>query len=140
MNKVIITGNLTKDPVVRDVGSSQVASFRIASNRRYKTKQGDYKDDTLFINCEVWDKGADVIMKYMKKGNKILLEGSLRLNEWENSDGNKVRDVFIRVENFEMLGGSNKSDDEDVSVQEDEEDSSSKDAPKSDENGGGIPF
>jgi len=108
MNYVVETGNLTRDPehrVVKGAGGKEttVVSFTIANSRRFKKKDGSPGEETYFFRCEAWDKGAETIAKYFKKGSPILVQGSLRNNPWVDKDGNKRSDTIIRVEHFEFF-------------------------------------
>lgn len=106
-NKVFLMGNLTGDPVVRDITNgdktTQVANFRIGvSGRKFKRRDGTEGQETLFIDCEAWDSGATSISKLFVKGDPILIEGTLRNDEWEQ-DGVKRNKIKTRVSNFTKL-------------------------------------
>lgn len=103
MNIVVLKGNLTRDPQIKDVGNSKVANFAIAVNRFYKKADGTKEKETTFINCEAWDSGASRIADWLKKGDSVLIEGSIKTNEWTSEDGKKQTAFKIRVSTFDKL-------------------------------------
>lgn len=107
VNKVILIGNLTKDPEVRNVGDTQVAKFSLAMNERGYTKQDGtvVPDRAEFIDVEVWRGLASVVHKYVKKGDKIYIEGKLKTQSWDAEDGTKRYRTFVNAFFLEMLGG-----------------------------------
>lgn len=106
MNIVILKGNLTRDPEVRQITAggreTQVANFTIAVNRPFKRADGTKDKETTYVDCEAWDSGAKVLGEYYKKGDPILVNGSLKLDTWE-TDGQKRSKLKCRVNNFERL-------------------------------------
>lgn len=107
MNLVVLKGNLTKDPDVREVSTAggkktKVANFTLAISRFFKKKDGERDKDTSFILCEAWDTGAEIIEKLLKKGDPVLLNGSLKTETWEK-DGVKQYRTKVRVSNFDKL-------------------------------------
>ncbi len=117
VNKVILVGNLGKDPEVQYLeGGIALARFSIATSERYKTKDGNLKEDTEWHNVVLWRQRAEIAEKYLKKGSKIYLEGKLRTRSWDDQDGNKKYTTEIVGDNFQMLdrkgdndGGGNNS-------------------------------
>jgi single-strand DNA-binding protein len=104
-NKVILMGNLTRDPEVRYTpNGSAVASFSIAVNRRYKV-ENENREETSFFDIVFFGKRAETIAEYMKKGRPILIEGRLQQRRWETDDGQKRSKVEVIGENFQFLGG-----------------------------------
>jgi single-strand DNA-binding protein len=103
-NKVILMGNLTRDPEVRyTAGGTAVASFGLAVNRRYR--QGDEnKEETLFIDVKAFGKQGDVLNQYLKKGSPIFLEGRLSYRKWEDQSGQTRTKIEVVMENFQFLG------------------------------------
>ena len=88
-NKVILLGNLTRDPELRTLPSgAQVAMFGMAMNRKFKSQQGEIKDETCFVDVEMFGKLADICGKYLQKGSLLLVEGRLKQDTWEK-DGQK---------------------------------------------------
>lgn len=97
MNKVIMMGRLTKDPEIRSTQSGMtVARFSLAVDRRTKEKKTD------FFNCTAFDKRAEFAEKYLKKGTKILLAGSLQNDEYTNKEGRKVTSTGIIIDEMEF--------------------------------------
>ncbi|MCM8764894.1 MAG: single-stranded DNA-binding protein [Candidatus Omnitrophica bacterium] len=104
LNKVFLIGRLTRDPELRYTSSgSAVASFRLAVNREYTTKEGNRKEEHCFVNLVVWGKRAEVCAEYLKKGSMIFVEGRLSFREWENQDKEKRSTIEVNVENFQFL-------------------------------------
>ena len=90
INKVILLGNLGKDPEVRHLeGGATVANFPLATSESYKDKSGNKVDQTEWQNIVLWRGQAEFAEKYLKKGNTILLEGKIRTRSWEDKDKNK---------------------------------------------------
>lgn len=113
MNITLLKGNLARDPEVRTVttGNKQtsVVNFTVATSREYTKANGDKDKITSFINCEAWDSGAEIIANSFKKGDLVLIEGSLRNDSWEK-DGVKHSTLKVRVNNFSKITRlSNKS-------------------------------
>ena len=106
MNITLLKGNLARDPEVRVVttGNKQtsVVNFTVATSREYTKANGDKDKITSFINCEAWDSGAEIIANSFKKGDLVLIEGSLRNDSWEK-DGVKHSTLKIRVNNFAKI-------------------------------------
>jgi single-strand DNA-binding protein len=106
VNKVILIGNLGKDPEVRSTPSGQpVASFTLATNRRWKDKTGNKQEETEWHSIVVWGKQAEIAGQYLKKGKQIYLEGRLQTRSWEDrQSGEKKYKTEIVCDNFQMLG------------------------------------
>lgn len=103
LNKVMLIGNLTKDPESRAAGQHTIASFAIAVNRRSKGQDGQAKEDVSFFDCEAWNKTGELVMTYLKKGRTVLVEGRLQQDRWESQDGQKRNKVKIVAENVQFL-------------------------------------
>ena len=105
-------GNLVADPETKELQQgNSVTKFRIASNRSYKTKSGEKKEDSTFVDCEIWGPRGSILMQYAKKGNPLLVEGYLKQENWESKDGEKRSKLIISIENFEFLGGKREESD-----------------------------
>ncbi len=103
-NKVMLMGNLTRDPEVRYTPSGMaVADIRLAVNRRYRTADGQERDDTCFVNVTVWAKQAETCGQYLKKGRPVFVEGRLKFDEWEK-DGQKLNRLSVVAERVQFLG------------------------------------
>ena len=107
LNKAMIIGNLTRDPELRQTNSGQpVCSFGVATNRTWNNRQtGEKQESTEFHNIVAWGRLAEIINQYLKKGNKIFVEGRLQTRDWEGQDGVKRYRTEIVAENMVMLGG-----------------------------------
>jgi len=104
VNKVILVGNLGKDPEVQYLESGvALARFSLATAERYKDKTGNWADQTEWHNIVLWRGRAEVAEKYLKKGSKIYLEGKIRSRSWDDKDGNKKYTTEIVGDNFIML-------------------------------------
>jgi single-strand DNA-binding protein len=104
-NKVILMGNLTRDPQLRYLPSNMaVCDFGIAVSRRWRDKDGNMKEEVCFVDCDAWAKQAETINQYMTKGKPILIEGRLRLDTWTGQDGQKRSKHKVVVENFRFVG------------------------------------
>ncbi len=108
-NKVLLMGNLTRDPQLSYLPSqTPVVEFGIATNRKFKKQDGTMGEDTCFVDCRTFGKQAETINTYLKKGNPIFVEGRLQYDQWQAPDGTKKSRLRIFVENFQFLpkGGS----------------------------------
>lgn len=110
-SKVVITGNLTRDPETRTTTSgTSVCSLSVAVNRRYTTN-GEQREEVSYFNCSAWGRTGETIQQYAHKGDAILVSGRLRQDRWEDKDTGKTRSsVEIVVEDFNFLGSGNSAD------------------------------
>ncbi len=107
LNKVLLIGNLTKDPELRYTpNGTAVANLRIAVNRKFKDRSGELKEDTCFVTVTAWDKQAEICNQYLQKGRPIFVEGILQSRSWETPDGQKRSTIDVRAERIQFLGGS----------------------------------
>ncbi len=105
-NKVILIGNLTRDPEMRYLPSqTPVVEIGLAINRRWKGQDGQQREETCFIDCVSFGKQAEVLNQYMAKGRPIMIEGRLQLDTWEAKDGSKRSKHKVVIEQFQFLGG-----------------------------------
>ncbi|UCG33535.1 MAG: single-stranded DNA-binding protein [Phycisphaerales bacterium] len=105
-NKVILLGNLTRDPQLRYLPSNTaVCDFGLAVNRKYRGQDGEMKDETCFVDVDVFGKQAETISQYMSKGRPLLVEGRLRFRQWTTEDGQKRSKLSVVAEGFQFLGG-----------------------------------
>ena len=102
----MLRGNLARDPEFRSVGAGQkqtsVVNFTIATSREFTKANGEQDKITSFIQCEAWDTGAETIASSFKKGDLVMVEGSLRNDSWEK-DGVKHYTLKVRVNNFAKI-------------------------------------
>lgn len=105
-NKVILLGNLTRDPETRVTASGMtICKLGMAVSRAYSTKDGERKEETTFVDIDAFGKQAEVITKYMRKGRPLMVEGRLKLDQWEGNDGQKRSKLSVVLENFQFVGG-----------------------------------
>ena len=105
-NRIILVGNLTRDPQLKYLPSQMpVVEFGLAVNHRWRSKDGQDREDVLFIDCSCFGKGAEVINTYCQKGKQLLVEGRLKLDVWEDKQGGGKRSKHtVVVENFQLMG------------------------------------
>lgn len=102
VNKVILAGNLTRDPQLRYTPSqTAVCEFGLAVNRKW----GSDNEEVCFIDITAWGKQAELIQKYLKKGSQLFVEGRLTLDRWEDRDGKKMSKLKVTLEQFQFVGG-----------------------------------
>jgi single-strand DNA-binding protein len=107
VNRVIMIGNLTRDPQLKYLPSQMaVVEFGLATNHKYKTASGEAREDVCFVDCTAFGKAGEIINQYCTKGKQIYIEGRLKYDTWEdkNGGGKRSKHVII-VENFQFLGG-----------------------------------
>jgi single-strand DNA-binding protein len=103
-NKVLLLGNLTRDIELRHIaGDNAVANIGLAVNRRYRTKEGENREETTFVDCEAWGRTAEVMSKYLAKGRPVFIEGRLKLDQWQDKDGQNRSKIKVVVENFQFV-------------------------------------
>ncbi len=113
INRVILAGNLTRDPDVRYLPSgTPVTSFRLAVNRRFKGKSGDV-DETCFIDVKVYGKQAESCGEFLSKGRNVLVEGYLRLEQWDSEGGKRSKHVVV-ADRVQFLGFAKEKEEEEV--------------------------
>jgi len=104
LNKVILLGNLTRDPQLSYLPSqTAVAEFGLAINRKFKGQDGQFKDDTCFVDLRAFGKTAEIINQYVGKGDPLLVEGRLQYDSWTAQDGSKKSKLRVTVENVQLL-------------------------------------
>ena len=106
-NKVILMGNLTRDPDLRYTPSgAPVCNFDLAMNRSYTTQAGERKDEVCFMTIVVWGKQAESCGQYLAKGRQALVEGHLQQRSWETPEGQKRTKIEVVAERVQFLGGN----------------------------------
>ena len=104
LNKVMLLGNLTRDPEVKYLPSgTAVADIGMAINRKFRTQQGEDKEETCFVSVEVWGRQAETCGEYLSKGSPLLVEGRLKYEEWEK-DGRKNSRLKVVAERTQFVG------------------------------------
>lgn len=110
-NKVLLMGNLTRDPEVRSLPSGQaVTELGIASNRTFMVggqggKGGEKKEEVTFVDVSFWGRKGEVVAQYFKRGDPIFIEGRLSFRQWQNKEGEKRSKLSVTGENFEFING-----------------------------------
>jgi single-strand DNA-binding protein len=111
VNKVILVGNLGKDPEVKYLDSGvAVANFSLATTENYKNKEGERVSQTEWHNIVLWRGLAEVAEKWLKKGSSVYIEGKIKTRKWEDKDGNTRYNTEILADNMTMLGGKSNAD------------------------------
>ncbi|MFC1576360.1 single-stranded DNA-binding protein [Candidatus Omnitrophota bacterium] len=109
LNKVLLIGNITRDPELRYVPSgTAVSTFDLAINRVYTTPSGEKKEETSFVRVVVWGRRAEVCAEYLAKGSPVFVEGRLRSRSWETKDGQKRNTIEVVAANVQFLRMSPK--------------------------------
>ena len=109
-NKVILLGNLTRDPQLSYTpNQTAVVDFGVAVNRRWTGQDGTERTETCFVDCRMFGRRAEVVNKYFKKGSQIFLEGRLTFDSWQAQDGSKRSKLRVTVENFEFVGSGQRA-------------------------------
>ena len=106
INRVVLTGNLTRDPELRSLPSGMsVCSLRLAVNTRRKGASGDWEDKPNYFDVTVWGAQGENCARYLSKGRPVAIDGRLEWREWETQDGNKRQAVDIVADTVQFLGG-----------------------------------
>lgn len=104
-NKVILAGNLTRDPELRVTPQGlSICKLSLAVNRNYRTANGEEQEETTYVDVDAFGKPAEIISKYMGRGRPILVEGRLKTDSWTNQAGEKRSKLKVVLENFQFLG------------------------------------
>ena len=108
-NRIVLMGNLTRDPQLSYTPSNTaVCKFGIATNRKWRDRDGNEREEVCFVDCTLFGKGGEVFNQYMSKGRPVLLEGRLSLNQWTTPEGEKRSKHEVHVENFTFLGSGGR--------------------------------
>ncbi len=112
-NRVILVGNLTRDPELRYLPSGgAVCTTGIATNRKFKKQDGSLSEEVCFVDITFFGRTAEVANQYLKRGKKILVEGRLKLDQWTDQNGGKRSKHSIVVDNMQMLDSKSSSSNE----------------------------
>ncbi|MFI5221491.1 MAG: single-stranded DNA-binding protein [Bacteroidia bacterium] len=110
VNKVILLGNLGRDPEVRYLDNNKVvAQFSLATSETFTDRNGDRRTDTEWHNIELWDNLAKVAEKYLKKGMQVYIEGKIRTFKWKDKEGNEQSGKRIRATSMTLVGGASRT-------------------------------
>ena len=106
-NRVILMGNLTRDPEMRYLPSgTAVTNFGLAMNERYTDRQtGEQRENTCFVDIEAWGRQAEIANEYLSKGRPVFIEGALKFDSWEAEDGSKRNRLSVRAFRIQFIGG-----------------------------------
>src|ERR1700679_3281210 len=107
-NKVLLMGNLTRDPQLKYLPSTNlpVAEFGIAVNRKWKAPTGEDREEVCFVDCSAFGKTGELINQYFTKGKPIFIEGRIKYDSWEDKQGGGKRSkISVVIENFQFVGG-----------------------------------
>jgi len=105
LNKVLLIGNLTRDPELRYTPQgAAVCEFSIAMNRTFNSKTGEKKEEVTFIDIVAWARTAEICGEYLKKGRPVFIEGRLQQDRWEQPDGQKRSRIKVTAERVQFLG------------------------------------
>jgi len=107
LNKVFLIGNLTRDPELRVTPKgTAICQFGIAVNRQFKDESGATRDETTFVDIEAWGKQGELVSKYLSKGSLAMVEGRLKLDQWEDKQsGQKRYQTYVSATDLVLLGG-----------------------------------
>ena len=104
LNRVFLMGNLTRDPEVKYLPSgTAVSDLRLAVNENYRTRDGELKENTVYLDVVVWARQAETCGQYLSKGSPVLVEGRLQLDEWETQQGEKRSKLRVRADRVQFL-------------------------------------
>jgi len=108
LNRVLLIGNLTKDPELRYTPQgSAICDFRIAVNRQYMTSDGQKKEEVSFVDINVWGRQAETCNRFIKKGSQVFVEGRLKLDSWQDKETGKNRSrLFVVAERIQFLNSA----------------------------------
>lgn len=105
LNKVMIIGNLGRDPEMRFTANGQaVANFSVACNRRYTTRDGEQRDETEWVRVVCWGRQAEIAGQYLQRGSQVYVEGRLQTRSWEDQQGQTRYMTEVVANTFQMLG------------------------------------
>lgn len=108
-------GRLTRDPELRYTpGGTAIVSFGMAITRKFKTTEGEQKEEVCFVDVNMFGRRGEVISEYFSKGSPIFIEGRLQFQQWESQEGQKRSKLIVIAENFEFVGGTNKKVENDI--------------------------
>lgn len=104
INKVLLSGRLTRDPELRYTPSgAAVLTLSMALNRRYKDQSGEWKEEVSFVNVVAWQRQAELASEFLKKGSAVFVEGRLQSRSWETSEGTRRSVLEVKAERFQFL-------------------------------------
>lgn len=112
-NRVILAGNLTRDPQLSHLPSNTaVAEFGMAVNRKWRSQSGEMKEEVTFVDLRAYGKQAETLNQYVTRGKPLLVEGRLKFDQWTNKEGQKRSKLYVIVENFQFIGTRDAADED----------------------------
>jgi len=103
-NRVFLMGNLTRDIEVRHSPQNiAIAKLGLAVNRRFRTQDGEQREETTFVDCDAFGRTAEVMAQYLRKGRPVFIEGRLKLDQWQDQQGNNRSKLKVVVESFQFI-------------------------------------
>ncbi|MFH0777996.1 MAG: single-stranded DNA-binding protein [Candidatus Eisenbacteria bacterium] len=119
INKVLLSGRLTRDPELRYTPSGvAVLTFSLAANRRYKDQSGEWKEEVTFVNVVTWQRQAELASEFLKKGSAAFVEGRLQSRTWETNEGTKRSVIEVRAERLQFLDKLKRESETEPAVEE----------------------
>lgn len=111
-NRVILLGNLTRDPEMKYIPSgTAVTNFGLAMSERYTDRQtGEQKENVCFVDVEAWGRQAEIASEYLSKGRPVFIEGALKFDSWETEDGTRRNKLSVRAFRLQLIGGRRDDD------------------------------
>ncbi|UCE58589.1 MAG: single-stranded DNA-binding protein [Phycisphaerales bacterium] len=110
-NRIVLMGNLTRDPQLSYTpNNTAVCKFGIATNRKWKDRDGNMREDVCFVDCTVFGRGGETFNQYMSKGRSVLIEGRLEFSQWTTPEGDKRSRHGVLVDSFTFVGGGRGGD------------------------------
>lgn len=104
LNRVFLMGNLTRDIEVRHTSQNMaIAKMSLAVNRKFKTQSGEQREEVTYVDCDAFGRTAEVMAQYLRKGRPVFIEGRLKLDQWQDQQGNKRNKLFVVVESFQFV-------------------------------------
>ena len=111
LNKVLMIGNLTRNPELRYIPSgTAVTTFTVATSRRFKTASGEQRDEVCFVRVVVWGRRAEVCAEYLSKGSPVFVEGRLQSRNWQAADGTKRSTIEVIAQDVQFLSRAPKAE------------------------------
>jgi single-strand DNA-binding protein len=141
LNKVLLMGNLTRDPELRVTPKgTPICQFALAINRQFKMESGESREEVIYVDVEAWGKQGETIAKYCTKGRPLYVEGRLKLDQWEDKKtGEKRSRLGVVLENFTFIGGKAQGGEEGGSAPRSRGGNDTP-APSGDHGGDDVPF
>ncbi|MFC1453132.1 single-stranded DNA-binding protein [Verrucomicrobiota bacterium] len=120
-NRVVLVGNLTRDPQLRQTPSgTAVADIGLAASERYRNKQGEQVEKTCFVDIVAWGRQAECCSEFLSKGSAVLVEGRLQYDRWETDDGQKRSKIRVRADHVAFLGRPRREGSEEAEKEQDD--------------------